>query len=133
DQAHIDLRYVLKSLGLTGGLKGCERRLGLRRDGMEEIDGFVAVLLWHEYRRTGHPQMLESLLAYNVQDTVNLETVWVHAYNRKLTELADVPFADGYRLPLPEAPVNPFRVDPVAVQRVLRDAPWGRFGRMTNA
>jgi uncharacterized protein len=134
DQAHIDLRYVLRSLGLTGGLKGCERRLGLlRHDGMEEIDGFVAVLLWHEYLRTGRPPTLESLLAYNVQDAVNLETLMVHAYNRKLALLADVPFADAYRLPLPEAPVNPFRVDPVAVQRVLRGAPWGRFGRMTNA
>ena len=28
DQAHIDLRYVLASLGYKGGLKGCERRLG---------------------------------------------------------------------------------------------------------
>src|SRR6185503_9998921 len=28
DHAHIDLRYVLKSLGYTGGLKACERQLG---------------------------------------------------------------------------------------------------------
>ncbi len=27
--AHVDLRYVLKSLGYRGGLKGCEKRMGL--------------------------------------------------------------------------------------------------------
>jgi len=30
--AHIDLRFVLKSLGYSGGLKGCERQLGLIRN-----------------------------------------------------------------------------------------------------
>src|SRR5262249_50761743 len=30
-QAHIDLRYVLKALGVGGGLKECERLLGVER------------------------------------------------------------------------------------------------------
>jgi uncharacterized protein YprB with RNaseH-like and TPR domain len=125
-QAHIDLRYVLKSLGLRGGLKGCERQMGLERPGMEEVDGFVAVLLWQEFGRSRNERALESLLAYNVQDAVNLELLMVLAYNRKLAELAGVPFTAGYRLPTPAPPPNPFRVDAATVRRVLRDYPWPR-------
>ena len=47
DQAHIDLRFVLASLGHRGGLKAIERRLGLARDAsIEGVDGFEAVWLW---------------------------------------------------------------------------------------
>ena len=53
DHAHIDLRYILHSLGFNGGLKGCERQLGMNRGDLRDIDGFFAVLLWEEYQRTG--------------------------------------------------------------------------------
>lgn len=121
-QAHIDLRHVLRSLGLRGGLKSCERQLGLSRPGMEDVDGYVAVLLWHDYRR-GNDKALESLLAYNIQDAVNLETLMVLAFNRKLEALREQPFAPGYRLDMPAVPTNPFRVDPDAVGRLLRQYP----------
>ena len=49
-QAHIDVMYPLRSLGVTGGLKGCERQVGIARPGLEDVDGFAAVLLWNEYR-----------------------------------------------------------------------------------
>jgi uncharacterized protein YprB with RNaseH-like and TPR domain len=124
DQAHIDLRHVLASLGVRGGLKSCERQLGLARPGLEDVDGFVAVLLWHDFRTRQEPRALESLLAYNVQDTVNLERLMVHAYNRKLADLSEAPFAADYRLPLPATPPNPFRADPDTVRRVLRASPW---------
>src|SRR5262249_51543513 len=71
-QAHIDLRYVLKSLGVAGGLKNCEKRLGIERPGLESVDGAVAVLLWHEFQRRQDQQALETLLAYNAQDALNL-------------------------------------------------------------
>src|SRR5262249_19181600 len=61
DQAHIDLRYILRSLGLRGGLKSCEKSLGIQRPGMEELDGFAAVLLWHDYRGRRNPRALETL------------------------------------------------------------------------
>jgi uncharacterized protein YprB with RNaseH-like and TPR domain len=126
-QAHIDLRHVLHALGLKGGLKGCERQLGVRRPvGMEDVDGYVAVLLWHQHRRSGDPRALETLLAYNVQDTVNLETLLALACNRRLAALADVPFAAGYRVHVPEPPPNPFRADAETVARVLRDYPAPR-------
>ena len=126
-QAHIDLRHVLHSLGFKGGLKGCERQLGVRRpEGMAEVDGYAAVLLWHRHRQTGDPRALETLLAYNVQDAVNLERLLALACNHRLAALADVPFAAGFRVPVPEPPPNPFRADVDTVARVLRDYPAPR-------
>src|SRR5262249_36721439 len=120
EQAHIDLRYVLASLGYSGGLKGCERQLGIGRPGMEDLDGFAAVLLWYDYKRRKDAAALETLQAYNVQDVLNLEVLMVEAYNRKLAGLHAAPFAAGYRLPPPELPANPFRPDPPSVSRVVR-------------
>ncbi len=121
DQAHIDLRYVLKGVGISGGLKSCERQLGLSRPGMEEVDGFMAVLLWQEYRKHGTRRALETLLAYNVQDTVNLETLLVKAHNRHVGE---TPFAGSYRLAEPPAPRNPFTADPGLVRRFAAETRW---------
>ena len=61
DHAQIDLRYVLYSLGLKGGLKSVERQLGMGRGDLSDIDGFFAVLLWDEFQRTGDPKALETL------------------------------------------------------------------------
>jgi hypothetical protein len=126
EQAHIDLRHVLRALGLRGGLKSCERQLGLQRPGMEEVDGYTAVLLWHHFRSHREPRALESLLAYNIQDAVNLEALMVLAHNRHLAALA-APFADNYRLEVPTAPANPFQVDAALVRRLLADKPAPRF------
>jgi uncharacterized protein YprB with RNaseH-like and TPR domain len=125
-QAHIDLRHVLRALGLRGGLKSCERQMGLQRPGMEEVDGYVAVLLWHHFRGHRDPKALESLLAYNIQDTVNLETLMVLAHNRHLAAL-EAPFAAEYHLQIPAAPANPFKVDAALVHRLLAAHPAPRF------
>lgn len=70
---HIDLRFVFYRLGLAGGLKRIEERLGIGdRRGVEGIHGLDAVRLWQEYRR-GNAAALERLVAYNRADTVNLE------------------------------------------------------------
>src|SRR6185295_7559412 len=38
---HIDLRFPLRRLGVTGGLKGAERQLGIvRSDAIDGVDGF---------------------------------------------------------------------------------------------
>ncbi len=79
--AHVDLRYALKQLGLSGGLKRCEKLLGLDREGMDGVDGYFAVVLWRHWERTGDPAALETLLAYNALDVVNLEPLAAHAYN----------------------------------------------------
>lgn len=76
---HIDLRWVLRKLGLTGGLKRIEKRLGIERPPeVHGMDGQGAVLLWAEHL-AGDPQALETLLAYNACDIVNLEPLLEYA------------------------------------------------------
>jgi uncharacterized protein YprB with RNaseH-like and TPR domain len=113
--AHIDLRYVLKSLGYSGGLKRCEKALGLDRGDLDGVDGFFAVLLWQEFRQTGNIKALETLLAYNIEDVVNLETLMVLAYNMKLKE---TPFSRTHVLPPPKIPDIPFKPDRPTIERI---------------
>jgi uncharacterized protein YprB with RNaseH-like and TPR domain len=118
NSAHIDLRYILSSLGYTGGLKRCEIQLGMDRGDLSGIDGYFAVLLWFEYRRNKNQKALETLLAYNIQDVLNLENLMVIAYNLKIK---DTPF---YENQLPEPvflPENPFKVDLETVERIFSD------------
>lgn len=84
--AHLDLRYILRSLGFTGGLKSCEHQLGISRGELEGIDGYFAVFLWRDYL-AGNRKALETLLAYNIEDTVNLEKLMVIAFNKKVQSL----------------------------------------------
>jgi len=107
-QAHIDLRYVLASLGYKGGLKRCEQALGVGRPDMEGIDGVFAPLLWREYQIRNDQAALETLLAYNIADVVNLETLLVKAYNLKI---AMTPFAETNRIERPPTPLLPFEPD----------------------
>jgi uncharacterized protein YprB with RNaseH-like and TPR domain len=113
--AHIDLRYVLASLGYKGGLKRCEKSLGLDRGSLEGIDGAFAPLLWKEYQIHNSREALETLLAYNIEDVVNLETLMVMAYNLKI---ADTPFAKTHLVPLPRAPEIPFRPHRPTVEKI---------------
>ncbi len=65
---HVDLRYACRRVGLTGGQKRIEGQLGIScRDGMEGVDGAMAVLLWHRYLR-GDADALEQLVLYNRAD-----------------------------------------------------------------
>lgn len=123
-QAHIDLMYVLRSLGYKGGLKGCERQLGLDRGDLDGVDGFFAVQLWQEYRKSRDRRALETLLAYNIQDVVSLETLLTIAYNKKI---ADTPFAESRHLALPVEPVIPFTADTDIIRRLQRHS-YSRWG-----
>ncbi len=115
-QAHIDLRYVLASLGYSGGLKACERAMGLDRGELADVDGYLAVLLWHDYRSSGDPRVLETLLAYNVADVLNLAAIMPTAVNRKLEA---TPFADELRLPEPMPLSNPYTAHSSILDRYL--------------
>jgi uncharacterized protein YprB with RNaseH-like and TPR domain len=124
DQAHIDLRYLLASLGYKGGLKGCERRLGLDRGDLTDVDGYFAVLLWRDFQHRGNPAALETLLAYNIRDVVNLEPLLVQAYNLKA---AQTPFGSAVALGMPTPPPEPFRAHGPTVERLRRTCfptPW---------
>ena len=117
DQLHIDLRFVLKSLGYSGGLKAIEKQLGLYRAGLEGVDGMFAVVLWHDYVNRDYEPSLQTLLAYNVEDVINLETLAVYAFNQKLKS---TPFADGRTLPDPISLPNPYTPDLELVDQLKR-------------
>ena len=77
---HIDLRFPLKSIGYTGGLKIIETRLGLERsERTRGLDGWDAVRLWSSYRR-GNDQALDLLDEYNREDIVHLEPLMQLVY-----------------------------------------------------
>jgi hypothetical protein len=114
-QAQIDLRYVLASLGYRGGLKSCERQLGIDRKELVDVDGFFAVQLWWDYLNNGNEGALQTLLAYNTVDVVDLELLLVMAYNMKLK---DTPFEESHTLSLPVLPTVPFDVDMKTVNRL---------------
>ncbi|WP_197281906.1 ribonuclease H-like domain-containing protein [Dethiosulfatarculus sandiegensis] len=71
--AHIDLRWVLKRLGYTGGLKRIEKEFGLDRPAdVRDMDGLEAVRLWQAHEK-GDPDALALLCEYNACDILNLK------------------------------------------------------------
>ncbi len=114
-QIHIDLRYLMRSLGWRGGLKACEKALGIDRGELKGVDGYGAVLLWQKYKE-GCPEALETLLAYNIADTVNLEKLLVFAYNQKIARLPlSLP-------PLPKPPPSvpsPYQTHPEIIREIF--------------
>lgn len=125
NHAHIDLMHILRSLGYRGGLKGCERQLGLGRKELADVDGFFAVLLWQEFKRKQNPRALETLLAYNATDVVNLEALLVKAYNLKLRE---TPFSKSHQIAAPTLPAIPFKTDQDTIERLKRSSAYSYYG-----
>lgn len=70
DAPHVDLMHTCRRIGLTGGLDEVERAIGIERD-RPDISGRDAVRLWREHER-GRDGALETLIAYNREDTVHL-------------------------------------------------------------
>lgn len=123
DPAHIDLRYVLAGLGLKGGLKRCEAQLGMDRGDLEDIDGLFAVVLWKAYLRNRDEEALETLLSYNLQDAINLESLMVTAFNMKIGQ---TPFDRRFRLPTPEIPRNPISAHRRTIERYRNEVSFIR-------
>ena len=79
---HIDLMYLARRVGLTGGQKAIERELGISvRETVNGIDGYAAVLLWHRYLR-GDLTALKQLLQYNRADIAAMGHIFDHVLNR---------------------------------------------------
>lgn len=114
-QAQIDLRFILASVGIKGGMKGCERQVGIDRKDLTDMDGYFAVLLWREYRRHRNEGALQTLLAYNAMDVVHLEYLMHHAYNLKIQE---TPFAKTHGLEIPPIPEVPFEPHLPTIERL---------------
>lgn len=113
--AHIDLRYILAKLGFKGGLKGCEKQMGINRGALDGVDGYFAVLLWQDYINNNNEKALETLLAYNIEDSVNLECLLVEAYNRNVLA---TPFGKELLLEAPKTPFIPYQPDLSTVERL---------------
>jgi uncharacterized protein YprB with RNaseH-like and TPR domain/predicted nuclease with RNAse H fold len=74
-RCHIDLRFLVRRVGVEGGQKEVEERLGLKRPvSLEEVSGEAAPVLWHRYRWGDMPS-LELLLAYNHADIDGMQAI----------------------------------------------------------
>ena len=80
DYPHLDLMYACRTAGLTGGLKSIEQEVGIGRE-RPDISGRDAVRLWRQYER-GDDAALDTLVSYNREDTVNLQTLADHVTSR---------------------------------------------------
>jgi len=79
---HIDLMYLCRRVGLTGGQKSIEQQLDINfREGISDVDGFAAVLLWHSYLR-GDFEALRTLIKYNRADIAAMGSLFDIALER---------------------------------------------------
>jgi uncharacterized protein YprB with RNaseH-like and TPR domain/predicted nuclease with RNAse H fold len=92
---HIDLRWSARKLGMKGGLKSIEAKLGLKRPpSVEDLTGYDATVLWAKYLR-GEKSALEQLIQYNIEDVVNLRAIMEMVYDR-LCKRASVPLKKSF-------------------------------------
>lgn len=79
---HVDLRFALRRLGYTGGLKNIENELGINRHrDIRDMDGFEAVKLWKAYEK-GNKKALSRLISYNSADVKNLKPLMELAFEK---------------------------------------------------
>ena len=71
---HTDLMYDCWRHNLKGGLKVVEQLLGINRK-LTGVDGYMAVKLWYDYVNNNNRKALQTLLAYNEEDVVNLRVL----------------------------------------------------------
>lgn len=77
---HLDLCFLLRRLGLSGGLKAVEQRVGIERsEHTRGLSGFDAVRLWRECER-GSREARQLLLDYNREDVIHLPQLAQVAY-----------------------------------------------------
>ena len=92
DIPQYDLRFASRKVGFKGGLKPLEIELGIHRsEDILDVDGAMAVHLWHQWKRNGDEDALNILQEYNRADTVNLEYIAGVIYGKLVTDHA------GYR------------------------------------
>lgn len=73
---HIDLRFLAKRVGLSGGQKKIEKLLGVKRPAhLLNVEGETAPLLWHKYCR-GDSEALKLLISYNHADVEGMKYIF---------------------------------------------------------
>ena len=61
-------------MGLRGGLKKIEKKLGIIRE-TEGLNGYDAVKLWKKWVEEKDKSALKKLIIYNKEDVVNLKKI----------------------------------------------------------
>ena len=97
---HFDLRFACRRIGLTGGLKEIEKKLGIRRENkiVERMHGGDPALLHRMWRGSGDEQYLQLLVEYNAEDVINLRKIAEYAYP-ELKRLYGFQSLQTFRLP----------------------------------
>ncbi len=73
---HFDLKSACDRIGLNGGLKEIEKKMGIKRNQIiEKMHGGDAITLWKMYRATGDEHYLRLLVEYNEEDVINLKII----------------------------------------------------------
>ena len=121
NQIHFDVCFLLRKLKIKGGLKKIEKRFGISRGNLEDLDGYTAVLLWNKFKKSKKREYLETLLAYNNEDVINLEFLLYQAYNFLIEK--ELLFTSPLELPKKKIK-NPFQANKRIVDEIL--------GRRTN-
>jgi uncharacterized protein YprB with RNaseH-like and TPR domain len=74
--AHLDLRWLAYHVGLKGGLKKIEKKLGIQRsEAVDGLDGMDAIYLWIEWKNNQNQNSLDRLIEYCTYDVISLETL----------------------------------------------------------
>lgn len=118
---HVDLRYAVRQVGLSGGQKRIEKELGINRGALDGADGGGAVSLWHRYAR-GDIGALRTLIDYNRADLDGMRAILDHVVTGLGLAEADL-FVPPSFVALPTAPRSWARPDvslPMAETRGLR-------------
>ena len=83
NQFHADLRFILRRLGFTGGLKKIEQDLGISRESdLSHLTGRDAIKLWYKYKYNQDKKALDTLIRYNIEDIENLKTLMDMSYEK---------------------------------------------------
>ena len=86
---HFDLCPFARTLGLKGGLKSLEERLGFGRpDHLKGLTGRDAIFLWSAWAERGDRHALKRLCEYNIYDSVQLRTLADVLFNKAIEELS---------------------------------------------
>ena len=79
---HIDLRFLGKRVGLSGGQKAIEDIIGIRRpDDISNVRGETAPVLWYRYR-WGDQSALRQLISYNHADIEGMKIIFDNVIDR---------------------------------------------------
>jgi len=83
DVCHFDLRFGCRRVGLNGGLKEIEGKLGIERSNeiVRKLKGDGA-MLHRMWRGSGNDYYLKLLIEYNEEDVINLKTIADHVYQK---------------------------------------------------